>query len=157
MKAHALAVAVAITVGLVACAGDGSPEGPNGEPTEALTVVTSSGEHDFWVEIADDDSERARGLMYRDKLADDRGMLFEFPAMGPRAFWMQNTPESLDIIYIDDKGRIVSIAENAEPFSPELLPSNGHAKGVLELRAGRSDEIGAKPGDLIKHPFFGTE
>ena len=60
MKAHALAVAVAITVGLAACAGDGSPEGPNGEPTEALTVVTTSGEHDFWVEIADDDRERAR-------------------------------------------------------------------------------------------------
>ena len=157
MMLRSLVVAFSLSFALTACAGDTAPQGPNGEPTEPLTVVTSSGEHDFWVEIADDDSERARGLMYRDKLADDRGMLFEFPAMGPRAFWMQNTPESLDIIYIDDKGRIVSIAENAEPFSPELLPSNGHAKGVLELRAGRSDEIGASPGDLIKHPFFGTE
>lgn len=157
MKVSSLVVALGLSASLIACAGDKAPEGPNGEPTEALTVVTSSGEHDFWVEIADDDRERARGLMYREKLADNRGMLFEFPDMGPRAFWMQNTPESLDIIYIDDKGKIVSIAENAQPFSPEMLPSDGPAKGVLELRAGRSDEIGAKPGDVIKHPFFGNE
>lgn len=142
---------------LTGCAGAGSATGPNGEPLEPLTVVTSTGEHRFMVEIADDDRERERGLMHRERLADDRGMLFQFPDVAERAFWMHNTPNSLDIIYIDPYGRIVSIAERATPNSDELIPSNGPAMGVLELRAGRADEIGAKPGDRVRHPFFASE
>jgi uncharacterized membrane protein (UPF0127 family) len=106
------------------------------------------------VEIADDDAERQRGLMERPPLADDRGMLFQFPDVAERGFWMHNTPSPLDIIYIDPRGRIVSIVKNAAPNNDTVLPSNGPAMGVLELRAGRSDEIGAKPGDHIRHPFF---
>ena len=139
---------------LAGCAGAGSAQGPNGEPLEDLTVVTSSGEHRFKVEIADDEMERQRGLMHREPLADDRGMLFQFPDVAERGFWMHNTPSSLDIIYIDPRGRIVSIAKNAPPNSDDIIPSNGPASGVLELRAGRADEIGAKPGDKVRHPFF---
>ncbi|NJC42329.1 hypothetical protein GGQ87_002624 [Brevundimonas alba] len=139
---------------LAGCAGAGTAQGPNGEPMEALTVVTSTGEHDFLVEIADDDMERQRGLMHREPLADDRGMLFEFPDVAERGFWMHNTPSPLDIIYIDSYGRIVSIAKNATPNSDAVLPSNGPAAGVLEIRGGRADQIGAKPGDRIRHPFF---
>ena len=142
---------------LSGCAGAGSATGPNGEPLEPLTVVTSTGEHRFMVEIADDDRERERGLMHRNRLADDRGMLFQFPDVAERAFWMHNTPNSLDIIYIDPYGRIVSIAERATPNSDDLIPSNGPAMGVLEIRGGRADEIGAKPGDRVRHPFFATE
>jgi len=131
-----------------------APKGPNGEAMEPLTITTASGEHKFMVEIADDDAERQRGLMERPPLADDRGMLFEFPDVAERGFWMHNTPSPLDIIYIDPHGRIVSIAKNAAPNNDTVLPSNGPAMGVLELRAGRSDEIGAKPGDKITHPFF---
>lgn len=132
----------------------GTPKGPDGEPLEPLTVTTASGEHKFMVEIADDDAERQRGLMERPPLADDRGMLFEFPDVAERGFWMHNTPSPLDIIYIDPRGRIVSIAKNARPNDDTVLPSNGPAMGVLELRAGRADEIGAKAGDVIRHPFF---
>ena len=71
-----------------------------------------------------------------------------------RAFWMHNTPSSLDIIYNDPRGVIVSIAPNAPPNSDALIPSNGPASGVLELRAGRAAEIGAKAGDRVRHPFF---
>jgi len=131
-----------------------TPKGPNGEALEPLTITTASGDHKFMVEIADDDAERQRGLMERPPLADDRGMLFEFPDVAERGFWMHNTPSPLDIIYIDPHGRIVSIAKNAAPNNDTVLPSNGPAMGVLELRAGRSDEIGAKPGDKITHPFF---
>jgi uncharacterized membrane protein (UPF0127 family) len=67
---------------------------------------------------------------------------------------MKNTPSSLDIIYIDPQGRIVSIASHATPNSETPLPSNGAANGVLELRAGRADEIGARPGDQVRHSFF---
>ena len=130
------------------------PVGPNGEPLETLSITTASGEHDFWVEIADTDAERAQGLMFRPPLADDRGMLFQFPDMAERGFWMRNTPSSLDILYIADDGRIVSIAKHTTPNSDVTVPSYGAAQGVLELRAGRSDEIGARPGDRVDHPFF---
>ena len=141
---------------LAGCAGAGTA-GPNGEALEPLTITTSTGEHRFMVEIADDDAERERGLMHREPLADDRGMLFQFPDVAERGFWMHNTPSPLDIIYIDPYGRIVSIAKNAPPNSDAIIPSNGPAMGVLELRAGRADEIAAKPGDKVRHPFFAAE
>ena len=87
-------------------------------------------------------------------LEADRGMLFEFETAEEQGFWMKNTPSSLDILYIDPAGRIVSIARHATPHSEVPIPSNGAANGVLELRAGRADEIGARPGDTVSHPFF---
>lgn len=139
---------------LAACAGAGTPKDANGNPLEALTITTATGEHKFMVEIADDEAERQHGLMFRDPLPDDRGMLFEFPDVAERGFWMHNTPSPLDIVYIDPHGVIVSIAKNATPQSDAVIPSNGPAMGVLELRAGRADEIGAKAGDKVRHPFF---
>jgi uncharacterized membrane protein (UPF0127 family) len=149
----ALLAAAAVT----ACGGLGSPTDARGNPLEPLTVITSTGEHRFMVEIADDEAERQRGLMERPPLADDRGMLFQFPDVAERGFWMRNTPSPLDIIYIDPRGRIVSIAKNAAPNSDEVIPSNGPASGVLEIRGGRADEIGARPGDLVRHPFFAAD
>jgi uncharacterized membrane protein (UPF0127 family) len=113
---------------LSACAGAGTPRDAKGDPLEPLTVTTSTGEHRFMVEIADDDAERQRGLMEREPLADDRGMLFEFPDVAERGFWMRNTPSPLDIIYVDPHGRIVSIAKNATPYSEAIIPSNGPAR-----------------------------
>jgi len=149
-------ILISVGLGLVVagCARTPTPTDEAGRPLEALSVVTASGEHSFLVEIADDEPERQRGLMFRPRLADDRGMLFQFPVAGEQGFWMQNTPSSLDIIYIDPTGRIVSIARHTTPYSEATLPSNGAANGVLELRAGRAEEIGAKAGDMINHPFF---
>ncbi|WP_363331064.1 DUF192 domain-containing protein [Brevundimonas sp.] len=154
MNRGGLLAALSGLVLLAACAGAGAPRDAKGDPLEPLTITTASGEHRFMVEIADDDMERQRGLMEREPLADDRGMLFEFPDVAERGFWMRNTPSSLDIIYIDPRGRIVSIAKNATPMSDAVIPSNGPASGVLELRAGRADEIGARAGDRVSHPFF---
>lgn len=148
-----LAMAVSAAMLTSACA-QTAPLDAAGRPLEPLTVVTQTGEHKFMVEIADDDAARQRGLMFRPPLPDDRGMLFQFPEAGEQSFWMRNTPSSLDIIYIDPQGRIVSIASHATPYSETPIPSRGAANGVLELRAGRADEIGAKAGDLVKHPFF---
>lgn len=154
MAMRGLMAILAACLVVAACAGAGAPKDANGNPLEALTITTSTGEHQFMVEIADDDAERQRGLMFREPLADDRGMLFQFPDVAERGFWMRNTPSPLDIIYIDPNGRIVSIVRNAAPNSDEVLPSNGPASGVLELRAGRAAEIGAQPGDKVRHPFF---
>jgi uncharacterized membrane protein (UPF0127 family) len=145
---------LALSLVLSACAQSSGPVDEAGRPLEALTIVTASGEHAFLVEIADDEPERQRGLMFRPPLADDRGMLFEFPAAEEQGFWMKNTPSSLDIIYIDPTGRIVSIAHHTTPYSETTLPSNGAANGVLEIRAGRAEEIGARAGDRVVHPFF---
>lgn len=147
---------LALALSVTACAGGGTPKDEAGRPLEALSVVTSSGEHEFLVEIADDEPERQRGLMFRDALPADRGMLFQFQDVRERAFWMHNTPNPLDIIYIAPDGRIVSIAANAPANSDATIPSNGPASGVLEVRAGRAAEIGAEAGDIVKHPFFGN-
>lgn len=148
---------LALALAVSACSGQAkAPLDAAGQPLEALTVRTTAGEHDFWVEIADDDAERERGLMFRPPLEDDRGMLFQFEDSRERGFWMRNTPSSLDIVYVAADGKIVSIARHTTPFSEQNVPSNGPAKGVLEVRAGRMDEIGAKPGDTVSHPFFGN-
>ncbi|WP_339914852.1 DUF192 domain-containing protein [uncultured Brevundimonas sp.] len=149
-------LAVALAAPIAGCAGAGAPKDATGRPLEPLSIVTATGEFKFLVEIADDEAERQRGLMFREPLADDRGMLFEFPDVAERGFWMRNTPSSLDIIYIDPQGRIVSIARHATPFSESTLPSRGAASGVLELRAGRADEMGAQAGDQVRHKFFGN-
>ena len=149
-----LTAGLAFGLTLSACANSSGPVDSAGQPLEALKVVTSTGEHDFMVEIADDDAERQRGLMYRPPLADDRGMLFQFEAPSEQSFWMRNTPSSLDILYIDPTGTIVSIAHHTTPYSEAPIPSNGAANGVLEIRAGRAEEIGAKAGDKVVHPFF---
>ncbi len=148
-----LACMAALT--LAGCAAK-APVGPDGQPLERLAIVTASGEHAFWVEIADEEPERQRGLMFRPPLADDRGMLFQGPGepASEKSFCMRKTPSSLDILYIDPQGRIVSIASHATPFSETPIPSNGAANGVLELRAGMADQIGAKPGDRVLHHYF---
>lgn len=148
-------LAAAFALGGSACA-QNPPVDANGRPLEPLTIVTASGEHQFLVEIADEEPERQRGLMYRDPLPRDRGMLFQWPnePAQDRGFWMHNTPSSLDIIYVGDDGRIVSIIHRAAPNSDAILPSEGPAKGVVELRAGRAQEIGAKKGDEVRHPYF---
>ena len=142
---------------LVGCAGAGKAEQPADaiSPLEDLQVVTASGAtHRFKVEIADDEAERQRGLMFRPQLDRGRGMLFEFPSEQMRSFWMKNTYIPLDIIYIARNGRIVSIAAQTTPFSEAPVPSEGPATGVLEINGGLAAELGIKPGDTVKHPFF---
>jgi hypothetical protein len=150
--AFAFACALAMPFGLVACTAGTEAAAPALQP---LTIVTAGGgEHRFEVEIADDDAERARGLMNRESLPDDRGMLFQFEEEAERAFWMKNTLIPLDILYISADGRIVSIARETTPFSEAPIPSYGAAKGVLEIRGGRAAELGLEPGDRVRHPFF---
>ena len=121
---------------------------------EALETVTPSGRTRFFVEIADNDAERERGLMFRKSLAPDRGMLFDFKTPREVAFWMRNTLIPLDIIYIQADGTVLSIARNATPLSEAPIPSGGATLGVLELAGGRSAEIGLMPGDRIEHRMF---
>lgn len=134
-----------------------APAGALGEAPagfEVLETVTPSGRTRFFVEIADNDAERERGLMFRKSLAADRGMLFDFHTPREVAFWMRNTLIPLDIIYVQADGTVLSIARNATPLSETPIPSGGPTLGVLELAGGRSAEIGLMPGDRIEHRMF---
>jgi uncharacterized membrane protein (UPF0127 family) len=105
------------------------------------------------IEIADTDAERMRGLMDRQTLPDNAGMLFIFPNEELRSFWMKNTYISLDIIYINSRKEIVSIQKYTQPKSTYSIPSEKPAMYVLEVNAGYSDKNGIDSGDIINFSF----
>lgn len=121
---------------------------------EPLEIVTSKAMTKFTVEIADTEETRNHGLMFRKSLAPDKGMLFDFKTPREAAFWMRNTLISLDIIFITDDGRVLTIARNAVPHSEVPIPSGGVIRGVLELAGGRAAQLGIYPGDRVKHRIF---
>jgi uncharacterized membrane protein (UPF0127 family) len=105
------------------------------------------------VEIADEPETRAQGLMYRDHLAADAGMLFFFEEPGEYPFWMKNTRIPLDMIWIDSERRIVHIKENVPPCRIADCPSyppNAIASYVLELGGGEAKKHGLKAGDVLQ-------
>jgi uncharacterized membrane protein (UPF0127 family) len=101
------------------------------------------------IEIADTPYKTETGLMYRNSMENNQGMLFVFEDMRPRSFYMKNTRFALDIIYINDKKEIVSFQKNAQPFNETSLPSGVPAKYVLEINAGLADAWGLSLGDKI--------
>jgi uncharacterized membrane protein (UPF0127 family) len=119
-----------------------------------LEIVTSNGVHSFAVELAANDAERSKGLMFRKELPEGQGMLFDFGRDQDIAMWMKNTYVSLDMIFINADGRIRRIAENTEPLSTATIPSGGPVRGVLEVVAGTARKFGIKPGDRVAHPLF---
>jgi uncharacterized membrane protein (UPF0127 family) len=103
----------------------------------------------FDIEIADDEYETQTGLMHRKSMANNRAMLFIFPDMRMRAFYMKNTYISLDIIYLDKDNVIVSIQENAKPLDETALPSGVPAQYVLEINGGLSQQWSIAVGDKM--------
>lgn len=125
------------------------------EQTETVRVETKQGRaHTFMVEVADDPRSRARGLMFRDELDRDNGMLFLFPRQKRLSFWMKDTPLPLDIIFIDKVGTIVHIAVDTTPYSLDPISSQYPAIGALEVNAGVSKDLGIETGDVVRHRFF---
>jgi uncharacterized membrane protein (UPF0127 family) len=101
------------------------------------------------IEIADNEDKRMTGLMYRDKMNENQGMLFLFPDEEQQAFWMKNTILPLDIIFINAKREVVSIQKNAEPYSEKSLPSFKPAQYVVEVNAGYTDKYAIKEGTMV--------
>jgi uncharacterized membrane protein (UPF0127 family) len=105
------------------------------------------------VEIAETEAVRARGLMFRETLAPDRGMLFLFEERGLHSFWMKNTLISLDILWLDSRGMIVSIAQSVPPCSDEPCPHyspDTEACAVLEVISGFVKQHGVKVGAALR-------
>ena len=119
----------------------------------ARTPWVEVGGERFQVEVADDDAERARGLMFRDAMADDHGMLFIHDRQEPQAYWMKNTRIPLDILYFDRDRRLVSQQRDVPPCSAgdrcPPYPSRAPARYVLELNAGQAARLGLQDGALL--------
>jgi len=134
-------LALLATCSLSACASAGGP------------WVELAG-HRYTVEIADDDAERARGLMYREAMEADRGMLFIDDAEQPQAYWMKNTKIPLDILYFDDARKLVSQQRDVPPCSLgdrcPSYPSNAPARYILELNAGQAAKLKLEDGAELR-------
>lgn len=120
-----------------------------------LIVETRAGEKRFGIEIADDAGERERGLMFRQQMGDDHGMLFVFEDAREVGFWMQNTPMPLDLIFIGQDGRVRAILPG-EPFSTAVISPNTPVRFVLEVKAGIAEKAGIRDGDRLRHPVIDT-
>lgn len=121
---------------------------------ESLTIVSDGKRHAFQVEVMRTPEQRARGLMHRQFMPADRGMLFDFERTAPVAMWMQNTFIPLDMLFIRADGTIARIAERTEPLSTRTIPSGEPVLSVLEINGGVSRQLGIKPGDRVEHPLF---
>jgi hypothetical protein len=137
-----------LMVGIVACSGanvDGQWASPRGEVVfPDNTKVT--------VEIADTEEKRARGLMFRERMAPNEGMIFLFEEPGTYPFWMKNTLIPLDMIWLDRSARIVWIAESVPPCKADPCPSydhKGEALYVVEVVSGFSKAHKLNVGDRL--------
>jgi uncharacterized membrane protein (UPF0127 family) len=151
---RAAVIAIVATFGACAQSETKTEGAETAVQTEQLTIDTRAGPVTLNVEIADDEAERNRGLMFRESLADDHGMLFHFQEPENASFWMRNTIVSLDIIFIGVDGRILNIADHTVPYSEAPIRAVGLTRGVLEIRAGRAAELGIRPGDRVRHRIF---
>ena len=135
------ALIVAIAWSLSACAGARQP-------------WVELGNQRYAIEIADDDAERARGLMFRDALPTGHGMLFIHDAEEPQAYWMKNTKIALDILYFDDGRKLVAQQRDVPPCSLgdgcPSYPSDAPARYVLELNAGEAARLQLKDGAELR-------
>lgn len=102
------------------------------------------------IEIADTPYEWETGLMYRESMEDNQGMLFIYPNAAPRSFYMKNTYIPLDIIFMNNDTIVVSIKENAQPRDETSIPSNAPARFILEINGGNAAEWNIEEGDKMR-------
>lgn len=151
--------AAIVWLALPAAAGAQQPQGEPQPtlPTEDLWIETERGaRYQFTVEMATTPQQQSMGLMFREEMAADAGMLFVFPEVRPASFWMRNTLIPLDMLFIDADGRILNIHERTEPLTETSRPSAGPVRGVLEVNGGLTDVLGIEAGDRVLHRAFGT-
>ena len=149
--------ALALAAALAGCAQDDDPPAPptarESIPFDVEGRLSFVREGDTLrtidIEVADTDSTRQRGLMERTSIPPDTGMLFVFPRAEQQAFYMANTPRSLDIQFYGPDSTLLNVAENTTPFSTENVFSEGAAQFVVEVPAGYTRRIGLVEGDRI--------
>ena len=121
---------------------------------DALDLRWPGGTAHILVEIADSEDERAKGLMFRDSLAADHGMIFVYDSPRPVSFWMKNTLIPLDMLFIAADGRVLRIVEQARPMSETPIPSGEPAQFVLEVAGGTARARGITAGAQTRSPLI---
>lgn len=121
-----------------------------------LEIATDSGTHAFVVELALTGKQRAVGLMHREQMDENAGMLFRFERPQPAVMWMKNTLIPLDMIFIRADGTVANVHANAVPHSEEVIGASEPVLYVLELNGGVADKISLKSGDRVIHPIIGA-
>jgi uncharacterized protein len=124
--------------------------------TAPLTIVTAAGPHRFTVELATSPEQMTQGLMFRQSLAPDAGMLFDYQTPSMATMWMKNTLIPLDMLFVDVKGHIVNIHERAVPGSLDVIAAAAPVRAVIELNGGTAARLGIRPGDRVSFPIFGN-
>jgi uncharacterized membrane protein (UPF0127 family) len=145
---------VLATVALIALRSPGSADGLAmvlATDPDRLTVETGSGQRSFSIEIAASPEERERGLMYRQTMQDDHGMLFVFNGPSTLTFWMKNTVMPLDLLFIGTDGTVKDVLQG-EPYSEALISPGVPVQYVLELKAGTAKADRIEAGDKVRHP-----
>ncbi|MCJ7557185.1 MAG: DUF192 domain-containing protein [Gammaproteobacteria bacterium] len=138
-----------ITLGMVAAPAIASR--PIDSPDERLIIQVSENiQHEFRIHLAVSPSERSQGLMYVRKMPDDVGMLFIYERPTLISMWMKNTYIPLDMIFIGEDGRILTIASDTVPHSLATIGSGKPAIGILEINAGISKKLGLAPGQIVR-------
>jgi uncharacterized membrane protein (UPF0127 family) len=118
-----------------------------------LIAETGAGQRRFSIEIADEPHERAAGLMFREEMPDNHGMLFVFPHTWPVAFWMKNTPMPLDLVFVGEDGRVLAVLPGV-PYSEASIGPGVLSRFVLELKRGTAAANGIVPGVRLRHPLI---
>jgi len=116
-----------------------------------LRIITSEQTHHLTVELALTHKKQKQGLMFRETLAENTGMLFVYEQPQTRAMWMKNTPLSLDMLFVDSDGTIQHIARNTIPYSTRQIIGPNTTQYVLELRAGITRKLGIRRHDRIEN------
>ncbi|TDH39224.1 DUF192 domain-containing protein [Pseudohoeflea suaedae] len=124
---------------------------------EPLVIETGRGPVSFTVELATTSDERSQGLMNRESMAADHGMLFDFGQTRAVMMWMKNTIMALDMVFIGPDGKVTGVAADTVPFSEAIISSPGPVRYVLEINAGVAAEQGIAAGDTVVHPAVGPE
>ncbi|KJS27841.1 MAG: hypothetical protein VR75_01635 [Hyphomonadaceae bacterium BRH_c29] len=124
--------------------------------TAPLTIESANGAHAFTVEVADEPEEIRTGLMHRESMAPDAGMIFDLGEPREAAMWMKNTLIPLDMLFMDPAGKVIAIARNTVPGSLRTVSPGVPVKAVLELNGGRAAELGIEPGDTVISSVFGN-
>jgi uncharacterized protein len=122
--------------------------------TSELTIATAGGPQKFSIELALTDAQMEQGLMFRRSMAPNAGMLFDFKHPTNVSMWMKNTVLPLDMLFLDEQGRIIDIHERAVPYSTDIIAGKAPARYVIELNGGTAARLGIKVGDQVTSPYF---
>jgi hypothetical protein len=154
-RRNSLKCLTTVFIALIAMIGTaGSLTAQDTKMREPLVLVTSTGEHEFKVEIAATRNQQSRGLMFRRSMDARQGMLFVYDEAQYVSMWMRNTYISLDMVFIRADGKVHRVEASTEPLSERIIESGDKVFAVLELVGGTAAKLNLKPGDVVRQSRF---